>query len=144
MVISKIVNHIIELRFFCCTLQYGDLLFCALCLSHKLRERSLILARLRKINFYEVLKLLCVCSCSAKPGFYMIVTAVDLLRHIGDMSRISRRHVETITATIIWKPGFKLISALSMCPRNIPVWSVTSETSLRNLFHLMQLSLMCP
>ena len=31
-----------------------------------------------------------------------------------DVSPISRRHIETITVTIIWKPGFKLISTLSM------------------------------
>ena len=56
-----------------------------------------------------------------KPGFHMIVTVGDLLRHIGDVSPISRRHMETITAMIIWKPGFKLISTLSMRPRTVPV-----------------------
>ena len=56
-----------------------------------------------------------------KPGFYMIVTVGDLLQHIGEVSPISRQHMETITVTIIWKPGFKLISTLSMHPRTVPV-----------------------
>ena len=56
-----------------------------------------------------------------KPGFHMIVTVGDLLRHIGDVSPISQRHMETIAVTIIWKPGFKLISTLSMRPRTVPV-----------------------
>ena len=49
-------------------------------------------------------------SSKLKPGFHMIVTVGDILRHIGDASPISRQHMETITVLMIWKPGFKLIS----------------------------------
>ena len=46
----------------------------------------------------------------------MIAKVGDLMRHIGDVS-----DMETITVTTFtWKPGFKLISALSMRPRTVP------------------------
>ena len=58
-----------------------------------------------------------------KPGFNVIVTVGDLLRHIRDVSPISRRHTETITVTIIWKQGFKThlnsFDASPYCPRLI-------------------------
>ena len=44
-----------------------------------------------------------------KPGFHMIVTVSDLLRHIGDVSPISQRQ------------ALKLISALSMRPLTVRV-----------------------
>ena len=56
-----------------------------------------------------------------KPGFHMTVAVGDLLRNIGNGFPISRRHMEMITVTSIWKPGFKLTSALSMRPRTVLV-----------------------
>ena len=41
-------------------------------------------------------------------------------RRIGDVSLISRRHMEIVTVTIICKPGFQLILTLSMRPSNVP------------------------
>ena len=71
-------------------------------------------------------------------------TRLNSRRHFGDVSPISRRHMETITVTIIWKQGFKLISTLLMRLRTVPVRSATSATSFRKCFHLTQLSPMCP
>ena len=42
-------------------------------------------------------------------------------QRFGDMSPISRQHMETITVMIIWKPRFELISTFSERPRTIPV-----------------------
>ena len=58
-----------------------------------------------------------------KPGFHMIVTLGDLLRHIGDVSPISRRHMETMSL----KLGFHMIvtdgDASATCPRSVTdIW----------------------
>ena len=62
-------------------------------------------------------------SIPFKPGFHMIVTFGDLLRQIGDVSPISRRHMETIIVMIIRKPGF-----IEMCMNHDDYFKIISNS----------------